>query len=197
MFYISAAHPLRVRFTQELRDALFIPDQADKDRINAWGSTQSPPQTYEHLRNRDSLWVSQHCKHITPSPEKLYPLVSCVFHTYGPMIDPVSKKPLFSLDNWKTAKNVLDLIQNGYVSDPPGIALYTMIGLDNKNGGLPRYRCSRGTNATEGGVHKHIRERLPKCGTSLRHMQATLYDFVLHHNHHVSDNFAFKLVHQS
>lgn len=189
MFYISATHPLRVRFVQELRDALFIPDQADKDRINAWGATQSPRQTYEQLRNRDSLWVSQRCKHIIPAPEKLYPLVSRVFRTYGPMIDPTSKKPLFSLDNWKTAKNILDLIRNGFVSDPPGIALYTMIGLDKKNGGLPRYRCSRGTNATEGGVHKHIRERLPKCGTSLRHMQATLYDFVLHHNLHVSDNF--------
>ena len=189
MFYISATHPLRVRFMQELCDALFIPDQADKDRINAWGATQNPCQTYEQLRNRDSLWVSQRCKHIIPSPEKLYPLVSRVFRTYGPMIDPISKKPLFSLDNWKTAKNVLDLVRNGFVSDPPGIAIYTVIGLDKKNGGLPRYRCSRGTNATEGGVHKHIRERLPKCGTSLRHMQATLYDFVLHHNLHVSDNF--------
>lgn len=167
MFYISATHPLRVRFVQELRDALFIPDQANKDQINAWGATQSPRQTYEQLRNQDSLWVSQRCKHIIPAPEKLYPLVSRVFRTYGPMIDPTSKKPLFSLDNWKTAKNILDLIRNGFVSDPPGIALYTMIGLDKKNGGLPRYRCSHGTNATEGGVHKHIREHLPKCGTSL------------------------------
>ena len=80
------------------------------------------------------------------------------------MIDPKTKKPLFTTDNWKTAKHVLDLIQNGYLSDPPGIPLYTVVGLDTKAGGLTIYQCARGTNATEGGVHKHIQARLPKCG---------------------------------
>ena len=93
-----------------------------------------------------------------------------------------TNKPLFTLENWKTAKHILELIQNGYLSDPPGIPLYTVVGLDKKAGGLPIYRCSRGTNAMEGGVHKHIRARLPKCGASIRHVNAMLHDFVLYHN---------------
>ncbi|KAF8867530.1 hypothetical protein CPB84DRAFT_1859325 [Gymnopilus junonius] len=134
MFYISATHGLRKQFTQELRDAIFIPD------------------------------------------------IAKVFHTYGPILDPDLKKPLFSADNWKTAKNVLDLIKNGYLSDPPGVALYTIIGIDKKAGGLPMYQCARGTNTAEGGVHTHIHSCLPKFGVSICHIQASLMDFVLQHN---------------
>ena len=156
MFYLSTAHPLRPHFTRELRDAIFVPDQADKSRIDSWGALQNPPQTYNTLRNSSPQWVRERCKHIIPAPKRLWHLVSHVFRTYGPLIDPRTKKPLFTTDNWKTAKHVLDLIQNGYLSDPPGIPLYTVIGLDKKSGGLSLYRCARGTNATEGGVHKHI-----------------------------------------
>ncbi len=35
---------------------------------------------------------------------------------------------------------------------------------------------------TEGGVHTHIRSRLPIYGVSPRHMQACLLDFILRHN---------------
>ena len=168
MFYISATHGLRKQFTRELRDAVFILDKADKARIDAWGATQNPPRTYESLRNSSPDWLRRRCKHVIPPPHILYPYVANVFHTYGPVIDPETKKPLFTADNWKTAKNVLDLIKNGYLSDPPGVPLYTVIGIDKKAGGLPIYRCARGTNSTEGGVHTHIRSRLPKFGASIR-----------------------------
>lgn len=143
---------------------------------------------YNTLRNSSPQWIRERCKHIISAPKKLRHLVSRVFRTYGPLIDPKTKKPLFTTDNWKTAKHVLDLIQNGYLSDPPGIPLYTIVGLDKKAGGLTIYRCARGTNATEGGVHKHIRARLPKCGASLRHVNAALHDFVLYHNLSVCEN---------
>ena len=182
MFYLSTAHPLWLHFTRELCNAIFVPGQADKSRIDSWGALQNPPQTYNTLWNSSPQWVREQCKHIIPAPKKLWHLVSQVFRTYGPLIDPWTKKPLFTTDNWKTAKHVLDLIQNGYLSDPPGIPLYTVVGLDKKSGGLSLYRCARGTNATEGGVHKHIRAQLPKCGASIRHVNACLHDFVLYHN---------------
>ena len=152
-----------------------------------WGGqtrppTQSPLCTYESFRNSSPERLRKRCKHILPPPNVLYPLVANVFRTYGPLIDPDSKKPLFSPDNWKTAKNILDLIKNGNLSDPPGVALYTVIGIDKKAGGLPIYRCARGTNATEGGVHMHIRSCLPKFGVSILHVQASLIDFTLRHN---------------
>ncbi|KAF8996470.1 hypothetical protein BDZ89DRAFT_1149037 [Hymenopellis radicata] len=35
---------------------------------------------------------------------------------------------------------------------------------------------------TEGGVHTHLRSRLPTSGVSVRHMRACLLDFILRHN---------------
>lgn len=83
---------------------------------------------------------------------------------------------------WKIAKNILELVRNGYVSDVPGVALYILLGFDAKAGGLPIYRCIRGTNMVEGGVHTHLRAKLPSRGASVRHMVACLLDFVLRHN---------------
>lgn len=186
MFYISRRHGLRYQFVRELRDAIFIPDQRDKARIDAWGATQNPQLSYEKLRNISPQWVRERCKHIIPPPKILYAYVGKVFLTYGPLKDPRSQAPLFNADNWQTAKQIMSLIENGYLSDPPDIPLYTVIGLDKKSGGLPIYKCARGTNSTEGAVHTHLRKYMPKSGVSLRHLHACLHDFVLRHNLTVS-----------
>jgi hypothetical protein len=77
---------------------------------------------------------------------------------------------------------MLTLIKSGYLSDPPGIALYYQIGLDSKNGCLPIYRCMHGTNMTEGGVHKQIHCHVPVSGISPQYLYSCLLDFILRHN---------------
>ena len=143
---------------------------------------QNPPQSYEKLRNTSPEWTRTRCRHTIPPPHILYPLVRKVFLTYGTIRDQTTKQILFPTDSqWNAARNILDLIQRGYVSDPPRVSLYTQLGIDQKSG-LAIYRCARGTNATEGGVHTHIRQRLPKFGVSLHHVQASLLDFTIRHN---------------
>ena len=91
-------------------------------------------------------------------------------------------QPLFNKSAWKSAKNILTLIQGGYLSDPLGITLYYQIGLDSNNGSLPIYRCMHGTDMTEGGVHKQICSHLPVSGVSPQHLYSCLLDFILRHN---------------
>ena len=93
-------------------------------------------------------------------------MVAKVLHSYGPPKDAKTGQPLFKKSAWRSAKNILTLRKNGYLSDPPGIALYRQIGLDNKNGGLPIYRCMCDTIVTEGGVHKQIHSHVPVSGVS-------------------------------
>jgi hypothetical protein len=181
MFYISVAHGLRVEFARALRDAIFIPDAEDKARIIAWGQQQNPPRTWEDLVRKSSDWVWRRCKRIIPPPEQLHGDVAEVFRTFGPLKDATIGLPLFNSAAWAVAKNILELISKGYLSDPPGIALYYQLGVDAKTG-LPLYRCMRGTNNTEGGVHTHLRSRLPTSGASVRHANACLKDFILRHN---------------
>jgi 3'-5' exonuclease len=182
MFRLPSNHGLRLEFGRQLRDAIFIPDAKDRLRVNAWGTSQSPPQNFEKIRASRPEWLWRQCRRTIPPPKNLYPLVEQVFRTFGPLKDAATGMPLFNSGSWKTAKHVLDLIRNGFLSDPPGISLYTIIGIDKKAGGLPIYRCARGTNFTEGGVHAHLRSHLPSSGASIQHMHACLLDFILRHN---------------
>lgn len=186
MLPISTTHALRKEFGRALRDAIFIPDREDCARISSWGSKQDPPVNFETLRSLKPKWLWRHCKRVIPPPAVLYPLVDEIFRTYGPLKDATTHLPLFNRQAWEKSKQILDLVRQGFVSDPPGIALYTMLGVDSAAGNLPVYRCARGTNFTEGGVHTHLRTHLPSSGTSIRHINASLLDFVLRHNLRVS-----------
>ncbi|CAK5267877.1 unnamed protein product, partial [Mycena citricolor] len=184
MFYLSVQHSLRVEFARTLRDALFIPDPCDKARIVEWGRRQNVPRTWDDLLFRNAAWLWKRCKRIIPPPEELYALVSEVFRVFGPLKDATTGLPLFNSAAWAVAKNILELIRKGFVSDPPSIALYSQRGVDKKTG-LPLFRCFRGTNFTEGGVHTHLRSRMPTSGASIPHVNATLKDFILCHNKRV------------
>ncbi|KAF7377554.1 3'-5' exonuclease domain-containing protein [Mycena sanguinolenta] len=180
MFYISVVHGLRIEFARALRDAIFIPDPVDKARIIAWGRRQNPPQDWNSLLRSSSQWLWRRCKRIIPPAEELYPLVAAVFKTFGHLKDAKSGLPLFNPSAWAVAKNVLELIQKGFLSDPPGIALYYQLGVDKS--GLPLYRCVRGSNYPEGGVHRHLLSHLPTSGAGIRHANASLKDFICKHN---------------
>ena len=182
MLRLSTTHGLRKEFARALRDILFVADKEDRMRIATWATKLNPPKTFEQLESSKPNWVRKRCRRIIPPPHDLFPMVEKLFLEYGPLKDASTHLPLFNKQNWKTAKQILELIQQGYVSDPPGIALYSIIAVDAKADNLPIYRCSRGTNFTEGGVHTHLRSRLPTSGASVRHVNACLSDFVLQHN---------------
>jgi len=182
MLRLSTMHGLRKEFGRALRDTLFIPDKEDRLRISAWAAKLQPPKTFQQLEISQPGWLRKRCRRVIPPPQKLFPMVQQLLLQYGPLKDASTHLPLFNQQNWKTAKQILELIRQGFVSDPPGIALYTVIGVDAKADNLPIYRCSRGTNFTEGGVHTHLRSRLPTSGASVRHVNACLSDFVLQHN---------------
>ena len=191
MMRLPASHGLRKEFARVLRDALFVPDNEDRARIAAWAAKCEPPTTFEELRATKPTWLWKHCKRVIPPSQIIYPLVERAFLIYGPLKDATTRQPLFNKQHWHTTKQILDLIRQGFVSDPPGIPLYTTIGIDAKAANLPIYRCFRGTNFTEGGVHTHLRNRLPTSGVSIRHITACLLDFVLGHNLRVSESMEF------
>ncbi|KAJ7456342.1 hypothetical protein B0H11DRAFT_2244021 [Mycena galericulata] len=100
MFYFSVIHGLRVEFTRALRDAIFIPDAADKARIETWGLRQSPPKNWETLVRVSPQWVWRRCKRIIPPPEELYPLVAKVLQIFGHLKDAKTGLPLFNSAAW-------------------------------------------------------------------------------------------------
>jgi 3''-5'' exonuclease. len=178
---ISQRHPLYQEFCCALRDAMFIPDPDDVKRITAHGAAQTPPVPFNDYWQYQPEWTFKRCKRVIPPREIVHPRVRKVLKLYGPLRDPQTQLPLFNQRAWTSAQNLLKIIDDGLISDPPGVPLYHQVGID-KQTGLPLYRCVRGTNMTEGGVHAHLRSHLPSSGASLEHIIAALLDFVLHHN---------------
>lgn len=145
--------------------------------------------TWKECLRKDPGFIKKHCKFVIPSLEVLYDLVAKLFKTYGPLKDAQMGLPLFNASTWKTARNILVLICSGYISDPPGVPLYLCLGVESN--GLPHYRCFRGTNYTEGGVHRPIRHSLPISGVSPRHTSNHLTAFVYYHNITVTQAYSY------
>jgi hypothetical protein len=97
-------------------------------------------------------------------------------------LDP-KRGPLFSDSACKQAKSIIRVAQLGLISDPPGYALYYKMGVDPD--GLPYYRCVRGTNSVEGGIHMVIRRTFGSLRASPELSDALLCNIRHRQNAHV------------
>ena len=161
-------------------DAIFISNPEDKALVNA--QLRHEGSSWEEKLKYQPKYLWRLVQHTIPPADQLYDIVSNLFRIYGPLKDAVTGNPLFNAAAWKGAKSVSELIQAGYLSDPPGIDLYYQVGVDQKENGLPVWHCMRGTNFTEGGVHHSICNAFPNSSKSARHAVNCLTDFQLHHN---------------
>lgn len=178
-------------------DTLFIPNESDKALLSARFSKQGTSWEDEILRRPKYVWAR--CRRPIPPPEVLHPLLSKLFETFGPLKDAKAGSPLFNAEGWKAAMLLIKDLQEGFVSDPPDVALYSVLGICGGSDGTLRdgvniYQCCRGTNATEGGVHQNIRRRFPTSGVSVRHAVAHLLDYRLMHSLIVSSFLFFFLI---
>ena len=94
-------------------------------------------------------------------------------------------QPLFNDASWEKAKNVIENVRMGYYFDPPGISLYTIRGTDAD--ALTLYRCLRGTNNVEGGVHQNIAKHFGSYNALPRFAINLICDYCLGHNLWVCD----------
>lgn len=177
-FPISLHHGLRRPFARALRDAIFLYDTEDKAAVEDFLSHKGV--SWHKMVQQHPGWILHRVKRHIPPPDILLPRVSEVLRTYGPLKDSKTGQPLFNDNAWEIAKNVLENIRRGFYSDPPGIPLYFTQGRDKY--GLLRYKCHRGTNTIEGGVHQNIIRWFGKFNAAPDFAVELLRDYVLYHN---------------
>lgn len=181
-FRIPVHHGLRRPFSRALRDAIFIPDPGDKATVEV--VLKKKNLTWEQMLLWNSDWLWRRVRRFVPRPDVLLPRVSKVFEVFGPLKDATTGEPLFNKASIQKAKNVLENIRLGYYSDPPGIKLYILQREDKH--GLSLYRCMRGTNGIEGGIHQNIIRRFGSFCASPRFAVNLLREYCLTHNLRVS-----------
>lgn len=99
-------------------------------------------------------FVAARVKRVVPPPALLHSRVKQVYELFQDKKDLDTGAPLFNARARLKAKNVLTMIEKGFVSDPPGISFYVKKlnydgtpKVDQK--GLQLYRCLRGTGKVE------------------------------------------------
>ncbi|KAH8068402.1 hypothetical protein BXZ70DRAFT_1069038 [Cristinia sonorae] len=177
-FPVSMRHGLRRPFARALRDAMFIPDPEDKAAMEAVLNPRGV--VWENMVRYHSSWVWRRVRRYVPAAETLLPRILVVLSTFGPLKDAKTGEPLFNNEAWKIAENVLENVRRGLYSDPPGAQLYYIRGEDRF--GLMRYRCVRGTNNIEGGLHQNIIRCFDVFNASPELAVELLRDYILHHN---------------
>jgi hypothetical protein len=187
MIPYSLNHGMAKEFACRFRDALFVVDPEDRQRVEAY--LQRNNNTWERQFAENSKWILRRVKRSIPPAKDLLSIVESLFKTHGNLLDAKTQAPLFDDRAWKKARSVLTAIANGEVSDPPGIPFYHQVGVDKK--GLPLYRCTRGTNSIEGGVHQNVIRKFASFGTSPRFADCALADYRLRHNLDVSSFLAY------
>ncbi|KAI1787068.1 hypothetical protein LXA43DRAFT_1098652 [Ganoderma leucocontextum] len=177
-FPISKDHGLRRPFFRALSAALFISDAGDKAALEA--VLHRSDLSYSSKLMSSPQWVLHRVRRYVPPPEVLLPRVTAVLKTFGPLKDAQTGLPLFNHAAWDVTKNILENIRLGYYSDPPGVQLYYEVGEDRH--GLTLYRCCRGTNSVEGGVHQSLIHRFTSFNVSPRFAVNSLLYWAVCHN---------------
>ncbi|KAF8419486.1 hypothetical protein L210DRAFT_3766619 [Boletus edulis BED1] len=155
--------------------AIFLTDPDDKRAVEAF--LQKSNMTFEMKLMSKPKWVLARVRRYVPPPEILFSRVAAVIKTFGPLKDSTTGHPLFTEKAWEVTRSILEHIRNGHYSDPPGISLYFEIGKD-KNG-LTMYRCIRGTNDLEGGVHQNLIRRFTSFNVSPHRAINMLLDYAV------------------
>lgn len=183
---IPKNHGIAKKYAKTLSQGIFIVDEADKSAVSKVLSDKGT--TWEKMLISNPKWLWRRCKRHVPPPNKLLPVVRDIFLTFGPILCSKTKKPLFNAEAWKKAKLILEDIYMGLVSDPAGYSMYYEDNVDGDK--LPLYRCIRGTNGLEGGIHQKMIARFGPYNASVLFSVGLMGEYVLRHNLDVRKSFS-------
>ena len=172
---ISMGHSLRGIFFRHLRDAVFaIPSEEKKE----WEAAMREKLEKEGGRTPDEISLLiikayekmlKCTRRVIPPPDDLLAATNKVYALFGHQVDKKTGEPLFDERCWDAVKKGEKHIQNGCLSDLPGLDLYSVS--RNKKHLNDEVHCARGTSAIEG-WHKHLRRGFQ--GTSISPANALL-----------------------
>ncbi|KAJ6502069.1 hypothetical protein C8R45DRAFT_608315 [Mycena sanguinolenta] len=183
---LSKKHSIFNEFAHQFSETVFIRDKDDEAKVRAVLEAKNIKWEYAIRAKKSAL--NRRIRRYIPPPEKLAADLAVLFNSFQNVHDSVERSPgrehyFFSKEARKTADNLLETVRLGYMSDPPGIALYYVRGKDRD--GLNLYRTVRGTNSVEGGVHMLVRRVFGSLHASPELAEATIGNWFLRRNHSV------------
>ena len=171
-------HGGRADFCRDLRDAVLKMDEGDFKKVMKVIDKKKLDFDYIARYNPKYLW--KRIRRVIPHPVELYPKLVEVFKAHMDVVDDSSGLKLFNDEARKQAKCILDLVAKGVISDPHDVQLYFYLSTDSD--GLAIYRCIRGTNSLEGGVHQNIHRNFASFNAGPQLTNCLLNIYAYRHN---------------
>jgi hypothetical protein len=179
---VPRQHPFQYVFVQAFRDAVMVISEEDKAKV-AKVAQEHLNCTFETLLNNRPDWVFRRVRRAIPRPAVLRARIEQLRDEFKKpkYVDPETNKPLLSKDALKQIELILDHVDKGCISDPKGLKLYYELKTDKY--GLMTYRCIRGTNSVEGGVHQKLSMKFEPWNAGPQIADAVLA--ILRHRHNI------------
>jgi hypothetical protein len=177
---LSKSHSAYKAFAFAFSQAIFIYDRNDREAVEAILDKHN--LTWDYALHIKKTAIHRRVRRYVPPPDILCQALETLFACWQDVpcsLDP-KRGPLFDEKARKQVKNILQTARLGLMSDPPGIPLYYKIGVDCN--GLPYYRCVRGTNSIEGGIHMQLRRTFGSLHASPELTDALLCNIRHRHN---------------
>lgn len=152
-------HEYKALFFRSLRAAMFIMNKSDVEEVKKVLEAKQG-QSWEKKMAFDFPYIAARVRRRAPPAKMLYHRLLTVFEFFKDKVDTKTNVKLFNDRNEKKFRNMLDLVKQGYASDPPHIAMYVpktdrrgkkMVDQD----GLQLYRSLRGTSNLES-LHQYL-----------------------------------------
>lgn len=173
-------------YINETIDAATVDDKDDRSRVDAYLRGRGI-NDIERFRRFNRDWFNRRVRRTFLRCELMAPALAQVYSFAQNLVDKKTGLKFFDVKARDAAQRVVDLASQGYLSDPPGVALYKETGVDAN--GLSLYRCSRGTNNVES-FFTQIFRRYGSLHSGMELTFAALLQLRLVNNVHVSLTFA-------
>ncbi|KAF7727172.1 hypothetical protein EC973_007947 [Apophysomyces ossiformis] len=165
-------------FQRMLTDCILLMDKEDVNKVKS--VLQSKGLSFQRVLRQQKAWVQARNRRFISPASQLIHSVYKVLMTFGPLKCSATGQALFNGQAWKEAANFLELVAKGYLSEPSETPYITQnAGIQM---GLPVYRCIRGTNSVEGGVHQILIRRFGTYNATPRFACNLMTEYKTRHN---------------
>jgi hypothetical protein len=177
---LSKKHSAFKAFAHDFSEAIFVRDHSDECAVRT--VVEKNGGDWEYYKRAKSSALNRRIRRYIPERTILLDRLDKLFKAYQDIQCSTKKSngPFFSDDAKEMVQHLLQTAREGYLSDPPGIPLYYLMGVDRD--GLKIYRTVRGTNSLEGGFHMVVRRIFGSLRASPELTECILINWILRRN---------------
>ena len=175
--------PIVTWLMDSLRDAMYVVNDYDLQTVKSKFEEHEINFFSRYKYDWDSL--RPYFRRVIPQPGLLQANIEAVMSAFNATAEGMRVSELGDGALPKAISKLMSHVRHGCLSDPPDLELYSKKKVDKY--GLQIYRCHRGTNSAESGLHRHLIKKFASKNMSVEYSCIFLAFFCDRYNCDASD----------